>query len=411
MSENKRIAFLCHPYHRGGVTRWMVDAAVAAAGSGYSVYFITVTPKTTFRSSGGREAIVDLLAPNSKSVKIITSKVGSEFEFGTNEYRAHVYSSLVQKHVPANTPVVVSDDKAVWMGAAIIADVYPMVGVLHCDDQYYYEIGKEYRNQLSLCICVSERVKRTFAEQCPGFDGARLFTIPCGINLPEFKPVTTTGNVANLCFIGRFRDHQKRAYDLVKIAAALRSQGFPFQLHIAGNDEASKAEFISSLAEQGVADLVTFHGWLSAAEVNRLLSNSDILLLTSNFEGTPLVMMEALAAGCGFTGTRVSGIEDYEHHQFADECFSVYAVGDIDDAVKKIKRVAAIPAVARQKAARKIAEEEFTMQVCLDKYFKALSLAPATGITSAGAKLSIADKLYSRAIALARSVKVSLKGK
>jgi len=387
----------------------MADAAVDAARTGYEVYFITVDPVRAFRSSGGRESMVSLLLPNRGLVHLITQRVGYEFEFGTDEYRANIYSALIENGVPLQTPVIVSDDKAVWLGSANIADKYPMVGVLHCDDPYYYEIGRKYSRQMSICVCVSERVRRTFKAQCPDFESVRLFAIPCGIHLPVFAPKSGNDGITRLTFIGRFRDTQKRAYDLVNIAAALHAQGYPFHLHIAGNDESSKVEFMASLKQQGVAHLVTFHGWLSASGVAELLSNTDVLLLTSNFEGTPLVMMEALAAGSGFAGTRVSGIEDYEHHQLAADCFSVFGVGDIEDAVTKIKAVAGIPAGSRQDAARKLAEQEFTMQVCLGRYFSALQAITPTKSIPYGPPATVMQKLYSRLIAVARATKVAMK--
>ena len=62
MEQIERIAFLCHPYHRGGVTRWMADAAVAAARRGAQVWFVTIEPSKPFKSAGGREPMVELQA-------------------------------------------------------------------------------------------------------------------------------------------------------------------------------------------------------------------------------------------------------------------------------------------------------------------------------------------------------------
>ncbi len=409
MDQKKQLAFLCHPYHRGGVTRWMVDAAVHAAQAGHAVYFVTVEPVAEFHNSGGRESIVALLQPHRSNITILTERVGYEFEFGTDEYRAAIYNRIITGALPAGVPIIVSDDRAVWAGAATVANRNPMIGVLHCDDPYYYQIGQQYRAQMAACVCVSERVKRLFLQHCPEMQASHTFTIPCGINLPSFTVAPRAEGEARLVFIGRFNDQQKRAQDLVKIAAALHAEGFPFHLDIAGNDEASKIEYTAYFNECGAGNEVTFNGWQNAGEVNSLLRRSDVLVLTSNFEGTPLVMMEALAAGCGFAGTRVSGIEDYEHHQYAPDCFASYDVGDIATAVEKIKLVAAIPAARRQAAARKIAEAEFSMQVCMDKYYKVLEGATVADITALPLGIGAMGIVRSRLMALARNVKLSLK--
>lgn len=410
MDQIKRIAFLCHPYHRGGVTRWMADAATLAAETGHETYFITVAPSRKFVSAGTRETMLQLIAAGNKSIKVISCLAGTEFEFGTEEYRASVYKALIERDLPPGTPIIVSDDSAVWRAAGAVADRYPMVGVLHCDDKYYYDIGKEYRNQMSVCVCVSERVKRVFIAQCPEYDAAKVFAVPCGINLHSFNPHRRNEGITRLVFIGRFNDHQKRAEDLVEICAQLKAGGFGFHLDIAGNDGPSEKEYTARFEAKGVADRVTFHGWQSAAQVQSLLNNSDILILTSNFEGTPLVMMEALAAGCGFTGTRVSGIEDYENHILAPDCVSVYEVGNIADAVGKIRKVAAVPVAIRQAAARQLAEQEFTMAVCMNRYYAAISAGSNEVKQARKLELSATDLLYSRLIAIGRFFKVTIKG-
>ncbi len=410
MNAKRQLAFLCHPYHRGGVTRWMVDAAANAASEGHTVWFVTVQPSAEFHNSGGRESIWSLLQPHKGSMTVVTEKAGYEFEFGTEEFRAVVYARLIRKGVPQGVPVIISDDRAVWAGSAAVSDRNPMVGVLHCDDPYYYKIGRLYKDQMAACVCVSERVRRLFLHHCPDVPVEKVSAIPCGINLPPVRiQESKVDEPTRLVFIGRFNDEQKRAGDLVKIAGALADQNFHFHLEIAGNDALSKEEYSRYFEEVGAGDKVTFNGWLSAGQVNELLGRADVLVLTSNFEGTPLVMMEALAAGCGFAGTRVSGIEDYEHHEFAADCFRSFDVGDIAEAVNKIREISAIPVVQRRAAARKLAEAEFSLDVCLERYYRVLDAATTAGVAPVSLDLGGVHMMRSRLMALARMWKVSLK--
>ena len=80
------IALLSSPYHRGGVTRWMVDVAIEWAKK-ERVFFISVEPTTPFLSSGGKETVLQLLTEEHTNVQVIKKTVGWEFEFGTLEYR------------------------------------------------------------------------------------------------------------------------------------------------------------------------------------------------------------------------------------------------------------------------------------------------------------------------------------
>jgi len=407
MAENKKIAFLCHPYHRGGVTRWMADAAIAFAGEGWEVYFITVEPSVVFFSGKGRETLLQLLQKGKSSVKTISMRVGREFEFGTQAYRAFVYKKLLL-NLPAGTPVILSDDPAVWEAACAMHDTYPVVGVLHADEPYYYSLAKQYFKSVSVLACVSERVKKTTIEQIPDIDVETIYTIPCGINLPAANPVVANGDILQLVYVGRVTEYQKRVSDLVKVCALLHENNKVFHLDIIG-DGGDKTMLEHKFEDAGLSSLVTFHGWLSQKEVSECLGQSDILVLTSDFEGTPIAMMEALAAGCGLAGTRVSGIEDYELHPLANDCLGLFDVGAIEDAITKIEKIAGVPVHVRQQSARKLAEAEFSMQVCLEKYIKAIATINATHPKSAEKpEMPFSAIIYSRIIAVFRAMKVGL---
>ncbi len=192
------------------------------------------------------------------------------------------------------------------------------------------------------------------------------------------------------------------------ICALLAKGNTPFHLHIIGDGEAKDA-LENKFAAAGLQQHVTFYGWLSQAEVTDHLSRADILLLTSAFEGMPIAMMEALAAGCGVAGTRVSGIEDYEHHPLSAHCLSVFAVGDMEDAAHKINIIAAIPKNIRQQAARSLAASEFSMEVCLDRYFKVIAAIKTVPVPPPKIRCSVFKLLYSNLLSVARNIKVRLK--
>jgi len=408
MNEVQRIAFVCHPYHRGGVTRWMADAAIAFAEKRMDVYFVTVEPVTEFHSAKGRETLLHLLSREPNIVRILKAKAGHEFEFGTAEYRAYIYRKLLVQ-LPIGTPVILSDDAVVWAATASLYTSYPIIGVLHADEEQYYELAEKYYKQASSLVCVSSRVNKTAHERAPQFDAGHIYTIPCGINLPPVAENSKSNNVLQLAYVGRLSDYQKRTGDLVDICALLAKNNTPFHLRIIGDGEA-KVLLENRFRAEGLDHCVTFYGWLSQDQVGIYLSESDVLILTSDFEGMPIAMMEALATGCGVAGTRVSGIEDYEHHPLAADCLSVFTVGAIEDAVNKINMVAAVPKERRRWAARKLAESEFSMEVCLGKYLEVIEAIQVTPISAGGEiRLSPLKLLYSNLLSLVRKMKVGMK--
>jgi glycosyltransferase involved in cell wall biosynthesis len=387
----------------------MADAAIAFAKDGHEVWFIAVEPTKEFFNAKGRETLIQLLAKEKSTVKIISAPAGYEFEFGTPEYRTYVYKTLITK-LPPGVPIIVSDDKAVWEAATSLYTSYPVVGVLHADEEQYYHLAEKYHNRVATLVCVSNRINRLVTKRIPAFDPAHIFTIPCGIKLPSIEFNGQAAGILQLVYVGRVSNYQKRAGDQAKICASLAEKGIKFHLNVIGDGDA-KGSLEQAITESGLQQYVTFYGWLSQKDVAIHLSESDILLLTSDFEGTPIAMMEALATGCGMVGTRVSGIEDYEDHPLAKDCLGIYTVGDIEDAVNKIIKVAQIPKKSRQQSARKIAETEFSMKVCMNRYLIAIATIHATITTHPKISLPVKAKLYSSAIAFARNLKISLKKK
>ena len=351
----------------------------------------------------------ELLAPYQTKLALISEEVGYEFEFGTERYRANIYSKLLQAHVPEGTAVIASDDSATWAAVADVADKYKMIGVLHGDQNYYYDIAGKYAQQLSAAICVSGRIKKTLTTKYPTVSTEKTFMIPCGIEIQAREKVANSTGITKLIFVGRLSDYEKRAYDLVTICSMLKVKKFDFRLDIVGNSEESRVEYTTLFDKKGVGENIRFHGWQPATKVQELLSIADILILTSNSEGMPLVMMEALASGCAFLGTRVSGIEDFEQHKYAEKCFAVYAIGDVMDAANKVVALSSIPIAEREIAAVKLATTEFGMGVCMTRYQEAIDKATTKVMKAAKLNLGTMEIMKSKLRAVVRNVKMSLK--
>ncbi len=400
------IAFICHPYHRGGVTRWMVDMALAYAQNSTRVFFITVNPVKPF-SSGGKETVVELLG-NSSNVELVISNVGWEFEFGTEDYRAHVYASLLSRNVPKGIPVIMSDDPSVWKVSSFLPNVYKFVGVLHADEKYYYDIADRYKSFVNIWVAVSQRVRRELQRNA-AFNSININVIPCGIFLPAERPVAVSGiSCIKMLFVGRLNQYQKRVFDLLKIAAELKSKAADFHLTIIGDGKDRKQLEQETYATE-LNNQVEFKGWLSKAEVLSYLYQSDILLLTSDFEGMPIAVMEGLCAGCAIVSTKVSGVEDLKNIENADNCLWLNDVGDISNAVKNILSAIKVPVANRIQAARHMAEQEFSIQTCMNRYDVAIAKENIF-VTSIGKKrLSIVLIMYSYILAAGRRLKMSCK--
>ena len=121
------------------------------------------------------------------------------------------------------------------------------------------------------------------------------------LNLPEsnIKPV---GSRLNLLFVGMI-NRDKGIIELLK--AANNVLDVPLHLSICGTvtDESIRREYEELVKKAG--DRVTENGYVKGEDKRKIFSNSDVLILPSYHEGLPLVILEALAAGCAIISTRV----------------------------------------------------------------------------------------------------------
>lgn len=82
------------------------------------------------------------------------------------------------------------------------------------------------------------------------------------------------------------------------------------ELHLIG--DGSYGEFLhKSIVKFGIEKHVVFHGKISKKELPVYYSAADITVLPSLSEGLPRTMLESLACGSPFLGTKISGIEDH----------------------------------------------------------------------------------------------------
>lgn len=77
-------------------------------------------------------------------------------------------------------------------------------------------------------------------------------------------------------------------------------------LHLAGSGTGEEAQLCLRLAEEAGSS-VTVHGRISQEDLAQLMGRCHIFILPSFYEGLPLVLFEALAAGCRIVATDLPG--------------------------------------------------------------------------------------------------------
>ena len=100
---------------------------------------------------------------------------------------------------------------------------------------------------------------------------------------------------------------QKDPLLMVDIAQRLRARGVRFQLHVLGGGDLAEA-VRERVAGLGLQREIRLHG--DSLEVVRWYAASDLVLLTSRFEGLPYVAYEAMAMGVVLVSPLLPGLDE-----------------------------------------------------------------------------------------------------
>jgi glycosyltransferase involved in cell wall biosynthesis len=114
---------------------------------------------------------------------------------------------------------------------------------------------------------------------------------------------------ARLLHVGDLRP-VKDQYMLMTAAARLLELGVPFRLDMVGLDTMNGALQRAPAAAR-IESFTTYHGVLRRVALRQLMDQADLLLVSSQHEAGPLVVLEAAVAGVPTVGTAVGHIADW----------------------------------------------------------------------------------------------------
>jgi glycosyltransferase involved in cell wall biosynthesis len=146
-------------------------------------------------------------------------------------------------------------------------------------------------------------------------------------------------------FVGNLLE-RKGVKDLLQAFAIPSLRARDIELTMAGG---GPVELYQGMAERlGIADRVTFTGWVSQDAARSLMVNADALILPAYDEGLPLVILEALASGTPVICTPVGSIPEV----LSDGETALFVTpGDEAGIAEKIVRLIDQPATGRAIAA------------------------------------------------------------
>ena len=194
--------------------------------------------------------------------------------------------------------VISTSPDAGWLALPLLDDSIPTVSIAHNDVGAYYEPLKHYSEFVDCAVSVSEEIKRKTVDEC-GVPEQRAWRIPYGVDVltpaeAEARIASSTaGAPLRIGYVGRVVCEQKRVMDMAPLASELMRRDLDFELHVIGEGDA-RASLAREFGRLGVEASVKFWGWLAPDEVRRRLSELDVFLLMSDYEGLSVALLEAM---------------------------------------------------------------------------------------------------------------------
>ena len=159
-------------------------------------------------------------------------------------------------------------------------------------------------------------------------------------DIASIKKSFAPNNEKILIHVSNFRK-VKRVQDVFKVFIKVNEK-IPAKLLLVG-DGPERYQLEEFCRNQGVCDKVHFLGKLKDTE--RILSASDLFLLTSESESFGLAALEAMAAKVPVISSNTGGIPEVNKHGFSGYLSNV---GDIDDMAKNALKILSDDAVLKQ---------------------------------------------------------------
>ncbi len=184
----------------------------------------------------------------------------------------------------------------------------PRIELCHLPTWLPYTIGLIDRISVRACstLKMKEAIEQQYREnKIEEKYYERLLFIENRIDIPEYLEIQNPR--LEVVFIGRGAP-QKRVHLIAAIAAKMQAMGLPVHFSFVGD--------VEKVIDPETLPFCTFYGNVKDEELmHSIYKKSDVLILTSAYEGLPLVVMYMMAYGKLVLSTAVNGIPDYISHR------------------------------------------------------------------------------------------------
>ncbi len=163
------------------------------------------------------------------------------------------------------------------------------------------------RRRLDLVVAISHEIEQELLKA--GFREERILRLGNAVEMPRpIDPGYARRSPMRVVWAGRLVC-QKRPELAVRAVARARRKGADLRLDLYGDGEA-RTKVEAEVERLGLAQAVRVRGRVPRETLHQAFRAADLFLLTSDYEGMPGVVLEAMAHGLPVIATEVSGIPE-----------------------------------------------------------------------------------------------------
>ncbi|MFH1841972.1 MAG: glycosyltransferase [bacterium] len=319
----KRVAQLIQTLGMGGAERLAVQLANAHAAAGdHSFLYVLCGPDLLSSQIDSRVHVRYLRWewPKTNLFRMVPALLAGHRALLTQLRQDAV--RIVQTHLPAANYLGLA---LAWRRRAMV------VATVHNTQEFRYgdavqpmraELRRRaYRQIVRRCpvvVAVATAVKESLIAdlELTATDAERIQVIPNGVEIPAPLPLAEIlavrqryGIEANEQLVlaaGRMTEQKNFAALVAALTPLLRSRG-QCRLLLAG-DGPLRAELTEQVRASGLCHQVLLPG--NVTDLSALLQAADLFVLPSRWEGLPLVLLEAMAAGLAVVASRIESVQN-----------------------------------------------------------------------------------------------------
>ncbi len=161
----------------------------------------------------------------------------------------------------------------------------------------------------SMVTTVTENLAK--AMQAHGLSNRKYVILPNVVDMQLFKPIEnkSQGPMIRMVHVSCFEDQSKNISGMLRVLKRLKQANISFSCVMVGKGmDFEEMKLLRDSLELG--KVVQFTGLLQGKQLAQNIAVADFMLMFSNYENMPVVILEAFACGIPVVATKVGGIPE-----------------------------------------------------------------------------------------------------